>query len=160
MEFQELVCLIADETTYTRREIRNIMRFLVKVIRKALGEGRDIHLPELGYLRNIKQAARRGRNKLTGLMIDVPETRRLRFIPCPGLRKEVKASQALFAKPDLAQRFGLTPKEKDNGEVRSGDRPEESTKRKKRRRGRKRSPSKHKRAARSVEGDGAIRKET
>jgi nucleoid DNA-binding protein len=107
MEFQELICLVSEETTYTRREIRNIMRVLVKIIRKALGEGRDIHLQELGYLRNVRQAPRKGRNKTMGKIVDVPETRRLRFCPCPVLRKEVRASQVLFAEEDLAKRFGL-----------------------------------------------------
>jgi nucleoid DNA-binding protein len=129
MEYQELISVLSDETKYTRREIRKILRLFAKHVRKALGDGRDVHIYGLGKLQNCPAKARVARDPRTNgaKPMIVPATRRVRFIPSDDLKAIVQASITLFKEENLELRFGLPRKEKRHGKVRSRDRSEEGT---------------------------------
>jgi DNA-binding protein HU-beta len=128
MEFQELVSVLADESSYTRREIRAILRLFSQAVREALADGRDVQVWGLGRFLNLPAKERSGRNPHTGERVRIPATRRVKFDPAKELRASVKASSDLFnTGVSLEQRYGLPRKRKEmkRGKVRSRDRPEQ-----------------------------------
>lgn len=125
MEYQELITNLAADTKYTRREIRKILQMLAQHVRAALKDGRDVHVYGLGKFMNLPSAARVGRHPITGDRIDIPATRRVRFIPADDLKTSVQASDVLFKEENLELKYGLPRKEKKRGQVRSRDRPKE-----------------------------------
>jgi len=127
MTFDELVVTMAAESRYTRREIRKLMRLLAFVIKESVKEGRDVHLYGVGTFVSKLDGVRYGRNSSTGEKLTIPPKRRLRFVPAVELKKA--ALKAPTFADDLAERFGLK-KEKEDGKVRSGDRPQEGAERK------------------------------
>jgi nucleoid DNA-binding protein len=153
MEFQDLVIALSDETHYTRREIRRILRVFAKVVREGLSDGLDVKIPGLGRFENVPSAARSGRNASTGERFVIPPSRRVKFVPCDKLRVGVKESVDLFKEESLARRFGLPRKEKKRGEVRSRDRPQEGPEGEEGGSRKHGSASRHQRASRSRQGD-------
>ena len=131
MELNELIISVADETQYTRREIRTILRAIVKHITDGLASGVNVRIPKLGRFENLYAAPRSGRNRATGERFVIPASRRIKFVPTAQLRKRVKLSASLFETEEPATLYGLSEKgEEDDGEVRSRDRPEEGPQRK------------------------------
>jgi DNA-binding protein HU-beta len=128
MEFQDLVTVLAEQTNYTRREIRQILRELAQIIGQAIEEGRDVHVWGLGKFRNVEAKARSGRHPVTGERIPIPPSRRLKFEPTDELRDRAKASADLFNKETLEVRYGLPKKEKRHGKVRSRNRSQQGAK--------------------------------
>jgi nucleoid DNA-binding protein len=128
MEYQELVTVLAERTHYTRREIRQILRLLVKTIRETLEDGRDVHIYGLGRFQNLEARARSGRHPITGERIPIPARRRIKFEPIDEFRDAVRASAELFKKESLEARFGLPRKEDRHGKVWRGDRSGKSAK--------------------------------
>jgi DNA-binding protein HU-beta len=129
MEFQDLVVALSEETRYTRREVRTILRAFAKVVREGLSDGLDVKIPGLGRFENVHAAARSGRNATTGERVPIPPSRRVRFVPCDALRDGVKRSFDLFKEESLSKRFGLPRKERPRGKVRSRDRPKQGAQR-------------------------------
>jgi len=128
MEFQELVTVLSRETRYTKREIRRILLLFADVVGRALEEGRDIQVYNLGRFKNLESGARSGRHPVTGERIPIPPSRRVKFEPIPTLRERVKNSVTIFRKESLETRYGLPKKEKQHGKIRSGHRPKQDPK--------------------------------
>jgi nucleoid DNA-binding protein len=122
MEYQDLVTVIARQTNYTRREIRQIVRLLVKIIGDTLEDGRDVQIWGLGRFSNLEARARTGRHPVTGKQIPIPARRRLKFEPIITLRDRIRESGNRFKKESLETRYGLPKKEKRHGKIRGQDR--------------------------------------
>lgn len=119
MEYQELVITLANRTNYTKRETRNVIRELALVIRRALEEGRDVQIWGLGRFKNVGARARVGRHAITGDVIQIPATRKVKFEPSATFRDDVKKSAHLYKKESLETKYGLPKKETKHGKVRS-----------------------------------------
>jgi len=130
MEFQELVTELSNQTNYTKREIRHILRLLVKLIVENIVNGRDVQIWGLGRFRNLPAKARTGRHYITGARIDIPASRRLKFEPIIEIKNRVRESISLFKKESLEAKYGLPKKEKRHGKIWSSHRPPQSTQRK------------------------------
>ncbi len=131
MEFNELIDVLADETKYTKREVRSFLRLIAKLIGDNIAKGRDVNLWGVGKFVNRPRGPSIGRNRWTGEHIDVPAMRCVRFRPCVGLKKQAKSSIVHFQRQNLEQRYGLKQKEETDGKIRSSDRSEQGTQRKK-----------------------------
>lgn len=140
MEFREVIIAVADETRYTRKEIRRILRVLARVTQEELAAGRDVQLRGIGKFKNVQGKARKGRNKFTGAPIDIPPMRRLKYRPSDQIIDALIKSESVFKEEGLEKRFGLEPARpvenrtrtilrgrRVHGKVRSGDRPEQGT---------------------------------
>jgi len=127
MTFDELLVTLAEESRYTRREIRKLVRLLALVIRKNIEEGRDVQLHGIGRFACKLDGERFGRHVVTGEKIVIPPKRRLRFVPAKALK--VAALRAPLLEEDLEAHFGLK-KGKNDGQVRGSDRPQKGAKRK------------------------------
>lgn len=123
MNYQELIEHVAEDTRYTKRQIRAILRSIVKVMQDALFSGRDVHVEGLGHFLNAPAAARSVMDPRTKQQVTMPATRRIKFVPSRHVKHKIRESQKLFVRVDPMERFGLG--RKDHGEVRSGDRSEE-----------------------------------
>lgn len=122
MQWQELVSALSDETKYTRREVRSLLRTLSEIIVDNLSQGRDVQVLGLGWFLNVPAAPRSGRHPVTGERIPIPASRRVKFDPTDEVRAGVKASADLFIVESPEKRFGLSTTEEDHGKVRSPDR--------------------------------------
>lgn len=118
MEYQELVITLAARTSYTRREIRNIVRALSRVIKETLEDGRDVQIWGLGRFRNVGARPRVGRHPITGDVIHIPATRKVKFEPNTTFKNNIKDSAVLFKKESLETKYGLPKREKRHGKVR------------------------------------------
>jgi nucleoid DNA-binding protein len=147
--FQEIVARVSEDTHYTKREIRKILRTLARVMREAIASGRDVQLYGVGWIRNVYRPPMKGRNYYTGQPVDIPAGRRLRFRACDAMKDAVDRSKAIFEAQDLLARFGVRtdPEEKPEpkqpasrskeillgkrrnrrGKVRRGDRSEQGS---------------------------------
>lgn len=130
MEYQELVTVLADKSNYTRREVRNILRLLVDVIRDAIENGRDVRIRALGRFANVETGPKVGRHPGTLEVMHIPATRKVKFDPTKEFKRKVKESVHLFRKESLETKYGLPRKEKPHGEVCSGNRPQQGAERK------------------------------
>lgn len=126
MTYRELILRVAEDTSHTPREIRQLLHSLFRIIVETLMSGRDVELWQLGTIVNAPAAARPVMDPRTKTHVMRPATRRVKFVTAQKLRIKIKETQKLFAPVSLAERFGL--KEKSDGKVCSGDRPGESRK--------------------------------
>jgi DNA-binding protein HU-beta len=131
MLYQDLIGAISDETKYTRREIRKILRVMARIMREELSSGRDVQIYGVGKWHNKPAAPKEARNARTGERIRLPARRRVKFTPCEALSEGVRASVVVFHDVDLQAKFGLKKKkekkEPDHGKVWRRYRSEESS---------------------------------
>lgn len=125
MNYQELIEHVAEDTRYTKREIRAILRAFSKVVQETLFSGRDVYIENLGFFLNVPAAARSVMDPRTKRQFIMPATRRVKFVPSRFVKHKIRESHKLFAKVDPVEHFGLG--RKDDGQVRSGDRSEEGS---------------------------------
>ena len=162
MLYQDLIGTIADETSYTRREIRKILRVMARITRSELCSGRDVQIYGVGKFHNKPAKARMARHPITGAPLPIPARRRVKFIPSEPLIEAVRQSVVVFQDVDLQERFGLTKKqnkEPDYGKVWRRYRHEESPQRKNGWQGERRPSPKQQRTPRLRKGNGTLRKE-
>lgn len=145
MEHQHLVEAIAEETRYTKREVRRFLVTLYRIVWDELIEGGDVVIKGLGTFENFQRGPWNARSKYTGERIFVPARRFVRFVASHRFKKAVKIkSSRLFEIEDPRVKYSLgrlqdldddhdIEKEVNHGEVRSGHRPGESGEREERR---------------------------
>ena len=123
MTYQQLIVQVADNTSYTRREIRKILRLVSSAVINELAGGGEVSWRGLGAFKNVPRKSHYVRNVFTGKMYWTEPSRRVRFVSSLKLRKKVIESTKIFVEPDLAKRY--LPKETQGGQsgkVRSTDR--------------------------------------
>jgi len=120
MEHADLIKHLSSETVYTEYELRAFFRVFSKIVRESLASGQDVQINGIGKIQNKLGKARKGRNPKTGESVDIPPKRRLKFKTCTELEMMMRAAgNKIHEDPD---RF---LKGKDNGEIRSSNRPRE-----------------------------------
>lgn len=132
MDHHTLVYLVAEKTSYTRREVRKIISAIVNVLYDEIAGGGSLEIPGIGTITTAKVGPWLGRNVLTNKRVFVPAKRRIKLHPCPSLRDKALRAVKIMAEVDLEQKYGL--KEEQDGKVRSADRPGEGGERKARKR--------------------------
>jgi len=123
MTYQQLIVHVAEGSSYTKRELRKILRLVSSAICNELAGGGEVVWNGLGALKNVPKAPHLVRNVFTGEHYKTKPSRRVKFTPSAKVRKQVRASIHLFQEPDLVQRY--LPKE-NSGKIRSTDRPNKS----------------------------------
>jgi len=74
----------------TKKEAKEIVEDLAKAVVAELEKGDEVILPEVGKLKVVETAARKGRNPHTGEEIDIPAGKRVKFSPTKALKEAVK----------------------------------------------------------------------
>ena len=107
MTFQELIERLAEDTRYTKREVRSFLRIFAHVVEETLMSGRDVQLWGLGNFVNAPAAARSVMDPRTKEQIIRPATRRVKFVVGQKLKHRIKETQELFEPVDVRRRFGI-----------------------------------------------------
>jgi nucleoid DNA-binding protein len=124
MTYQDLLAQLSDETRYTRRELRYILRALARLIKDHICSGSRVIYTGLGVFRNIEAGPWSGRNPVTGDRILVPAKRRVTFKGSRDFKARLEKTVNKFKDPDIVSKY--LPKGRSNGKVRSTDRPKET----------------------------------
>lgn len=90
MNKTELVKNLAIETEITQEKAKAITNALVGIISDKLKLGEDVILPGFGTFYTKTRIARKGRNPQTGAIIDIPETKVVKFRAGKELKTVVK----------------------------------------------------------------------
>lgn len=128
MTYSELVTKVSEETNYTKREVRKLLRIVAATIHNALTGGQNVKWNTVGTFFNVPAAPHSVRNYKTGERYWTKARRRIRFKPCTTLKFGVRNSVILFQEPDVINQY--LPKENADGKICSSDRPKESGTRK------------------------------
>jgi DNA-binding protein HU-beta len=133
MTYLQLIAKVSEETQYTKREVRSLLRQIARTIGDSLIVGQNVQWDALGTFLNLHAAAKRVRNYKTGEWYWIDARRRIKFKPSIDLRLNVANSTAQFQESDVVNQY--LPKETADGKVRSGNRPKEGRTRKDGRKG-------------------------
>ena len=124
MEYRELVNHLSNRTSYTKREMRLILRAVAEVMQEAIGSGRDVQFDGVGKFLNLPQAQRVGGDPVTKKRMIIPATRRIRFEPCIGMKKAVRGSLKHFKDEDPEVKYGLRrSNEQEQGQLQRDQNP-------------------------------------
>ena len=107
MTHNELIARLADDTKYTRMEIRHLLNTFSKIVQETLMTGRDVQLWGLGTFVNAPAAARPVMDPRTKQQFIRPATRRLKFVPAQKMRYRIKETQKFFEPINTKKRFGI-----------------------------------------------------
>lgn len=124
MTYMQLITRLSDDTKYTRRELRAILRHTAKIITEALSGGQRVQWDAVGAFINVPEGAHHVRNYKTGERYWTKPRRKVKFKPCDILRNKVRRSVELFQDTEASEQY--LPKKEHSGKIRSGDRPKES----------------------------------
>ena len=126
MTYLQLITQLSEDTGYTKRELRSILRTVAKIVSSTLCSGQPVQWDAVGTFFNVPEGAHFVRNYKTGERYWTQPRRRIKYKPCETLRNSVRRSIALFKEEEPTEHY-LPKKEKShgNGQVRSGDRPRE-----------------------------------
>lgn len=86
----ELVAAVAKQTGLTQRDVNSMIDAMSEVITSTCrDQGEIVNLPSLGIFKPKVNVARKGRNPMTGAVIDIPESHTLKFTASSALKKVV-----------------------------------------------------------------------
>ena len=120
MTYQQLISQLSEDTKYTKRELRTILRHIARILAETLSSGHTVKWDSVGAFYNMPDHVYCVRNYKTGERYWTKPRRKIKFKPSIRLRNKVRQSIALFQEPTVTEQY--LPKE-HHGEVRSGDRP-------------------------------------
>lgn len=90
MNKTELIKNLAMEVNITQEKAKIITNAFIGIISEALKVGEDVILPGFGTFYTKIRIARKGRNPQTGEIIDIPETKVVKFRAGKELKTIVK----------------------------------------------------------------------
>lgn len=85
----ELEKQLAEALEVSQTEARDILNSVLDEITHSLSAGNDISLPGFGSFVVSERQARQGRNPQTGLPIQIPASKSVRFKPGVPLKKRI-----------------------------------------------------------------------
>lgn len=86
MNFTDFSRYVADKYGTSYKDSMAWTRAIMESIGDVLISGEDVVFTNFGTFRSRVSAPKRGRNKYTGEPINIPERRRVRFVPSPNLQ--------------------------------------------------------------------------
>lgn len=91
MKKYELVAAVAKKSGLTQTDVNKVVDAMSEVIVETCVEnGEEVNLPALGKFKQKVNAARKGRNPLTGTAMDVKESHTLKFQPTSSIKKVIE----------------------------------------------------------------------
>ncbi len=85
----ELVATVAGEVDLPRAKAAELVEAVLSAIQMALKNGQEVRLTGFGTFVTATRKAAKGRNPRTGLEIDIPASRSVRFKAGKGLKDAV-----------------------------------------------------------------------
>jgi nucleoid DNA-binding protein len=105
MTYQQLIVQVAEGSSYTRRELRKILRLVSSAICTELATGGEVVWNGFGSLKNVPRPSHFVKNPFTRVNYWTEPSRRVKFTPSVKMRKQVRASTRLFQEPDLIKKY-------------------------------------------------------
>lgn len=94
MKKYELVAAVAKKSGLTQTDVNKVVDAMSEVIvETCIGNGEEVNLPALGKFKQKVNAARKGRNPLTGAAMDVKESHTLKFQPTSAIKKVIEPAK-------------------------------------------------------------------
>lgn len=90
MTKKELVAKLASEADITKVKAEAALNVTLNAIKEALADGNKVSFVGFGTFSVVKRSSRKGRNPKTNAVIEIPETKVVRFKPGKELRDAVK----------------------------------------------------------------------
>jgi len=87
---KELVAKLASEADITKVKAEAALNVTLNAIKEALADGNKVSFVGFGTFSVVKRSSRKGRNPKTNAVIEIPETKVVRFKPGKELRDAVK----------------------------------------------------------------------
>ncbi|GFZ83776.1 transcriptional regulator [Rickettsiales bacterium] len=79
MNKSELINAIAARSGVSRKIVEQVFSALIEVIKDTLRRGEKIRLVGILLIEVVQRAAKKGRNPRTGVEINIPATKQIRF---------------------------------------------------------------------------------
>lgn len=95
MNKRDLVTLIARDSDYTRREVREVIDKTFRLILEHLGRGEEVGIINFGSFKLKHHKARKGYNPKTKKRIEIPEKVTVEFTPSKKMTISQEALQQL-----------------------------------------------------------------
>lgn len=92
MNKAELVELVANKTSTSKRQTEDCLGYLTSAITKSVAKGEKVTLVGFGTFRRRDRRARRGRDPRTGSAIDIPAKKVPAFTPGKEFKLQVNKS--------------------------------------------------------------------
>ena len=86
MTYLQLITKLSEDTGYTKREMRTVLRQVARIVSDTLCMGQPVQWDAVGTLYNVPEGAHHVRNYKTGERYWTKPRRRVRFKPCADLR--------------------------------------------------------------------------
>jgi DNA-binding protein HU-beta len=90
MTQQKFIETLANETSYSQKEVRRFLDIFTNIITDNVKKGEKVAITGFGTFDLGKRASRRGRNPQTGEIIHIPEMKMPRFRAGKSLKEEVR----------------------------------------------------------------------
>lgn len=90
---KDLADKLADEYGLTRAQAQKYVNFLVDTMIDQLVEGTSVDIVKLGKFTIVEQQPHQKYSPYAGKVIDIPETRKLKFKPSKGLVEQIAAKK-------------------------------------------------------------------
>lgn len=87
---KELAEKFANEFQLTAKQGKAAVEMVSAAIVDALKQGKVYDLANVGKFEVRERAARQGRNPMTGEVIEIPASKKIKFRPCKALKDSVK----------------------------------------------------------------------
>jgi DNA-binding protein HU-beta len=91
---QDLLAALSEKTGLTRPKALAAMDAMLETITEILKEGQEVRLVGFGAFVPTERKAGKGRDPRTGVEIDIPESKSVRFKPGKSLRDAVAGKAA------------------------------------------------------------------
>ena len=89
MTKQEIISKLSARTGYSKVESGKVLDAVLDIIKGELLQGNDIMLPDIGKLKIVTRAEKKGRNPKTGEEIKIAEHKTISFVPCKAMKDAV-----------------------------------------------------------------------
>ncbi len=87
---EQLVSRVSDEAKIAKADVKTIIDITMKEIQKCMENNEEVVLKDFGIFKVQTLAAKKGHNINTGKTVDIPERKRVKFIPGKKLTQSVK----------------------------------------------------------------------
>jgi len=90
MTKKEIVIQISDRTDVKQVEVKRIVQMALEMIVESLSKGETVELRNFGIFKVKSRKSRRGRNPKTGVGVQIPEKKVVRFKAGLVMKEKVK----------------------------------------------------------------------
>lgn len=90
MNKPELIAYIADVNGCTKVEAKRIIEYFSRGVFQALADGEEVNISGFGAFRFVDRRAKKYCHPITGELLEMPPSRKVKFVPSSDLAKRVK----------------------------------------------------------------------